>query len=367
MDFENYLMSHSLKWQKRILSIFFMIAGMMLLSEIAIFFVFLFSETLDVSYTEYIALRIVLPMVINYSVLFTVRNIVNDKNRSFKDKEIAVAVLTLVVSSTPAIFHNYFRIFMVSFILPFLLNSIFGDPKLLKRLIAPMVPLMLIAFVTMWLDKSSVNKAEVGLNIFCTIVFVFTTYSFSKRLVKGQAENLRHIVDSYKRQEELIQELKIEPLTHLYNRAAYKETVEKLCRRASASENENSPVAAIIDLDHFKNVNDTYGHLAGDQILVKIADIIRNSMGSSRNAFRYGGEEFVLFFENCPEDAVHEKISGILREYSATRFDFAPEASFTFSAGICSYRPGFTAEEWFNKADEFLYKAKTSGRNRIER
>ncbi|MCQ2613879.1 MAG: GGDEF domain-containing protein [Treponemataceae bacterium] len=367
MDFENYLMSHSLKWQRRIISLFFMLAGMMFLSEIAVFLVFIFSGTLDVSYAEYILLRIVLPMGINYSALFAARHIVRKTDWSYKSKELAVAYLSVLVSSTPAIFHNYFRIFLVAFIVPFLMNSIFGDSKLLKKVIPPTIPLMLISFVSMWFDKSSVNKAEVALNIFCTLIFVYTTYYFARKLVKGQAENLRNIVDSYKRQEELIQELKIEPLTHLYNRAAYKETVTKLCQRASKGENQFNPVAAIIDLDHFKNVNDTYGHLAGDEILVTLACIIKSHMGSSRNAFRYGGEEFVLFFENCTEDDVYKKISRILSDFSATEFDFAPKVHFTFSAGICTYKAGFTADEWFNNTDALLYKAKSSGRNTITR
>ena len=114
----------------------------------------------------------------------------------------------------------------------------------------------------------------------------------------------------------------------------------------------------MIDLDHFKKINDTYGHQIGDEILRHFASTIKDNIRKSDLAIRYGGEEFIIFLpESYKKEAliVLHKIKKALRPYK--------DINFTFSAGIAD--EGKTLAEMIKLADERLYKAKKEGRNRI--
>lgn len=126
------------------------------------------------------------------------------------------------------------------------------------------------------------------------------------------------------------------------------------------------PTVVILDIDHFKNVNDTYGHSAGDDVLIALAGIIKTRMDGRRHAFRFGGEEFVLVFEKEDIEFVKNRVKEIKDDFCATTFPFAKDKHFSFSAGISVYKETMDKSDWFNSADAALYKAKDGGRNKIE-
>ncbi|QAU23547.1 diguanylate cyclase [Dyella sp. M7H15-1] len=123
---------------------------------------------------------------------------------------------------------------------------------------------------------------------------------------------------------------------------------------------------AIIDLDHFKDVNDTYGHPAGDRVIRTLADMLRQRLRRADVAGRLGGEEFGEIMPNTDaKDAVHvldevrEAFAGV-QQYADGR-----EFNVSFSCGVVQYQPGVSADDLLKAADEALYKAKTEGRNRV--
>lgn len=122
-------------------------------------------------------------------------------------------------------------------------------------------------------------------------------------------------------------------------------------------------VVALADLDHFKSVNDRYGHAAGDEVLRHTADRLRRSFRASDVIARYGGEEFLILM---PET---EPLAGLQRiESFGASFAAAPvrEVALTFSIGVAAYpRDGETAANLLSRADERLYAAKQAGRNRV--
>ena len=120
----------------------------------------------------------------------------------------------------------------------------------------------------------------------------------------------------------------------------------------------------IMDIDHFKNVNDTYGHDAGDIVLVEIAKILKDNTRDTDTIGRWGGEEFLIICSNT--DANHTKIYVQKIKEKINSFDFTAVGHLTCSFGISEYNPDDKAGESFKRADEALYKAKNSGRNKIE-
>ena len=154
-----------------------------------------------------------------------------------------------------------------------------------------------------------------------------------------------------------------DPLTDLFNRRYLDETLE---RELSRAERENYPLCIVMmDLDHFKDVNDVYGHEAGDIVLKSVADAVTAECRHGDFACRYGGEEFILVMPNICLDStskrareLHQNIDGMNIPYG--RFNL----SVTVSMGIACYPThGTTKEELLRAADKALYKAKHSGRN----
>jgi two-component system, cell cycle response regulator len=134
---------------------------------------------------------------------------------------------------------------------------------------------------------------------------------------------------------------------------------------------EDCMSVAMFDLDHFKAVNDTYGHQAGDRVLVELADILRETARDIDRLGRYGGEEFmVLLPETCIEDAT-VFVERVRREVARRPFDIGREEPLrmTLSAGVATYPHELIGdvETLVRLADQALYAAKAGGRNRIVR
>ncbi|UTH75807.1 diguanylate cyclase [Chromobacterium sp. IIBBL 290-4] len=124
---------------------------------------------------------------------------------------------------------------------------------------------------------------------------------------------------------------------------------------------------AMIDLDYFKKINDTYGHQAGDQVLLNLARFLKERLRRSDLVGRYGGEEFAIVLPSTPVDKAHQMMDALRQDFSQLE-QRAEERSFrqTFSAGISSLDTADNATSLVQQADEMLYRAKANGRNRVE-
>ncbi|CRM64496.1 Stalked cell differentiation-controlling protein [Pseudomonas sp. 31 R 17] len=157
----------------------------------------------------------------------------------------------------------------------------------------------------------------------------------------------------------------IDPLTGLPNRAAWS---ERLDHEVNAwHQRGNSLSLAMLDLDHFKRINDGYGHLAGDKVLKIIANVLRKRLRPTDFIARFGGEEFVLLM---PDSALADALAvgDVLRvAIEACPFHFKGEpVTITVSMGVAQFQPGERSDLVLKRADEALYRAKAAGRNRVQ-
>ena len=120
----------------------------------------------------------------------------------------------------------------------------------------------------------------------------------------------------------------------------------------------------ILDIDHFKRVNDAHGHEAGDEVLVVLAGLLRAGIRATDSLARWGGEEFVVLSPDVTLEGEAE-LAERLRAAAAAH-DHAPVGTVTVSLGVAQHRPGETPDELFARADEALYRAKKGGRDRVE-
>ncbi len=170
------------------------------------------------------------------------------------------------------------------------------------------------------------------------------------------------VTNEYRRQEHLRRLAIIDPLTKLYNRYFFEKVAREKIEEAMLGDQEL--LFAMIDVDDFKRINDTYGHDVGDRVLQTIAQLIHSHFRSSDPAFRVGGEEFLIIFETKVADKILELLEKLRKDIAATRFE-GVEWPVTVSIGVARFHPGDTMESLYKRADEALYVSKRGGKNTI--
>jgi diguanylate cyclase (GGDEF)-like protein len=156
----------------------------------------------------------------------------------------------------------------------------------------------------------------------------------------------------------------IDPLTGLNNRGAMSITLNRELERSRRHDDQNLSII-MVDVDHFKKINDRYGHLAGDDVLRQVAHVIQKSIRGSDACFRYGGEEFLVCVTNSNlalARVVAERIRIAISEN--TRLP-DKEKTISASCGIAHYNNESDWPELVARADKALYSAKEQGRNRV--
>lgn len=158
-----------------------------------------------------------------------------------------------------------------------------------------------------------------------------------------------------------------DPLTGLGNRRHFLATLERAIEVAARS--GESILLLLLDIDHFKNINDTHGHLAGDQVLRAVAARLASCVRPMDTVVRYGGEEFAMVLPNCRPACGRAVAERIRRAIESLSVDVAPLASLRVTISIGgAYAPEWvrsTADLWIERADLQLYRAKTDGRNQV--
>jgi len=165
--------------------------------------------------------------------------------------------------------------------------------------------------------------------------------------------------------EEQRQKALSDPLTGLPNRAAWSERLDLEVARWQRYGGDL--LLAVLDIDHFKRINDNYGHLAGDKVLKIIAGELSKRLRKTDFIARFGGEEFVLLIPSTPLDGGRQLLETLRAAIEACPFHFKNEpVTITFSAGITAFSSGERHDQVFERADQTLYRAKRNGRNRVE-
>lgn len=189
----------------------------------------------------------------------------------------------------------------------------------------------------------------------------------NKSLEKRLAESTSEVQRLREHLEQVRRDATTDGLTNLANRKAFDDEFARAC--AEADENGSVLTVAVLDIDHFKNFNDTWGHQTGDQVIRYVASVIGRLGCTPRFSARYGGEEFAMIFpgedaavvESCLEEIREEVASRMLKRRS-TNEDLG---TVTISSGLATRREGESGICVMERADAALYASKRSGRNRV--
>ena len=222
-----------------------------------------------------------------------------------------------------------------------------------------------IVMVTSQSDVSEVVKAfELGAND-------FIVKPFNPSILRVRLKNMlhiKHLQDLLKAQKEMMETMATtDTLTSIPNLRCFRQAIDDEFHRARRYEDPLSLL--IIDLDHFKKVNDTYGHPRGDSVLRESAQVLRSIMRKVDMVARYGGEEFVAIMPHTDIKGAKIASERVRAAFEAHHFDGLPErGQLTVSVGVTTYsgEEDQSVVQLIERADKALYAAKLGGRNRVE-
>jgi diguanylate cyclase (GGDEF)-like protein len=184
---------------------------------------------------------------------------------------------------------------------------------------------------------------------------------FSSSIQQSLYQSGLKLKEAYKRIEELAE---LDELTGAFNRRCIMRMLDEEIARAGRS---GTPCSiALIDLDWFKRINDTYGHPTGDEVLRTFAISMFANIRSIDRFGRYGGEEFLLVLPDLSVDAAAralDRLRAIIADLDWSAF--SPSMNVTISAGVATLRPNESPDTFLARADSALYAAKAKGRNRV--
>lgn len=243
-----------------------------------------------------------------------------------------------------------------------------GDPVLLQSRVRATSGLTVHLFAPLFMLQEVAEQRRMlfmGITFGGTIAMwgIFASFVFYMR-----ARSYRvHIEEVNVQLEELNSELQKQAshdyLTGCLNRRSFSGLLSTEIVRA---QRYGTPLSlAIIDIDHFKRINDVHGHVTGDMVLQHLVTTLSHIMRKIDSLARLGGEEFALLMPNTPEAEAHVVVDRMRQHIAQDSVpDTEPKVSFTFSAGVAEYEDGMDHSAFLSKADNALYEAKGAGRNR---
>ncbi|MEG2781806.1 MAG: GGDEF domain-containing protein, partial [Oscillospiraceae bacterium] len=205
------------------------------------------------------------------------------------------------------------------------------------------------------------NEQSVFMAISSNAVMAAISVAFIARGIFRQFNNEKIAVSKLTRD---LRDMSVkDPLTTTYNRRFM---FEFLQNEMSKSWELNTPLSIImLDIDKFKRLNDNYGHLVGDEVLINLSLILKTKCRNDDIVSRYGGEEFLMIYPGVDNEIAikrAEEIRAAVEEASLSK-DVLEDV--TVSIGVATYKKGMTNVKFIDEADKFLYKAKEAGRNKV--
>lgn len=217
-------------------------------------------------------------------------------------------------------------------------------------LVSPKVAVFLnLASIAVTMGQDDLFQSDVQMWTFFATAMVVSATSFA----------FAHRTDHQRQR--LEQLATVDPLTGVKNRRSMD---EELNLAAAHAERTGLPYAlAMLDIDHFKKVNDEYGHGVGDEVLVDLVELIQQSTRKSDQLFRYGGEEFVLLLPGVDGAGLAAVVTNL--QHALRKKLTHPGGTASVSYGVALLRHGERVENWLERADVALYQAKDTGRDRV--
>ena len=346
------------KWNRNMLNAYWFLSAIAIVAQ----FVFVLFVDDELNYTLLFD-KFLLPSTIIIGIL-VITELINHQMKHWNEYLLIVSGAS-IVSIILLIHTDIAGLYNILF-LPILISAFyFQVRKVVFAFLVMVIILFSYTIVQLWLGTS----VDVG-NFISILTVLISGTVISIGITHRGIELLQQLQSTFDTKQDLLVKniimdrlSKIDALTELYNHITFHEYLDRLTEQSDLF---HLPLQlAVIDIDNFKKVNDTYGHRAGDAVLIRVAHILQDCAKPNDFVARYGGEEFaILFTEKTLEESmsIMEEIRVRIAEAPNPELD---DQSVTISGGLINYEKGFGKESFFRRADEALYTAKKSGKNRI--
>lgn len=309
---------------------------------------------------------IVMPTSMNLIVLTLYHYTEYHTKLSTSSKNASLIMSLTFMCFSISLAHNALRIVPLSFILPLFLSAVFADLHLTKQTFFFNSLFYICCSIVNFFLAQPENRLFLILDIIAGALILIGSYLIAKCILQYEQKTRQRLLEYNEKQDILIEQLRRDPLTNLYNHNSFYKILEETMTRCE--EDTCDVQLAMLDIDDFKHINDTYGHTRGDLVLVKLAELMQTHVKEHPNVFaaRYGGEEFCLLYSEYSLKEAEACVNDMRTAFAAMSFPDLMQQHITFSAGVVSWRPGFdSTTALIDAADEALYEAKRMGKNRV--
>ncbi|MDO8863730.1 diguanylate cyclase [Haliea sp. E1-2-M8] len=287
-------------------------------------------------------------------------------NLRFKDPSLTALQITLSVF--PVIYIMFFVMepqARMALLLMGTSSLLFGMFGLGRRGMLQVVGVILAGYLGLLLALYLWAPERINLLVEAVIVFAYACVLAINAYLGSVISSMRHKLKIQNR--ELAELATLDPLTRLPNRRSLMaQLVKESARSERRFPEQDALCVSMLDVDNFKQVNDTWGHEAGDRILCQVGDAMRDIMREGDFVGRFGGEEFVIILPETSLEAARALVTRIRDTIAAMQFPELPAgAQVTVSQGIAAHRSGERIEDTLKRADDALFRAKDGGRNLV--
>lgn len=304
---------------------------------------------------------LLIPSFINFAAVILGYLVLKSNGFSESHKDFAVCLTCFVLSTCVELTHYVFAPVLCAPVIAIYVSSVFGNLKMTRILtVCSMISLVLAGVISALELRAGDDQLLFDVSI--AMIITVCSYGISSLLIKREQERTLSLFKSYQKQIELSEQLVRDNLTGLYNRKVMFDALRYEINQGS------SVYLAVMDIDDFKTINDTYGHAKGDEVLVYLSSLFEKYAGGRAYPIRFGGEEFAIVFSNHKEEKVIDILEKIRTELYNHPFVLSEEGKsthVTISSGVVKHKRFQSIEDFFKAADCAMYQAKKRGKNNI--
>lgn len=349
-----------IQWCRYIVRVAYITAALMILAHVIWYYAA--RSVLAVSQDVYLWGYIVVPAIGLFVLTFLVDLLVRSPRFSLIVKEILSLSLFTLFSFYLSLTHDIAKVLLGSFILSIFASTIFSSVKITRWIFGASISAVLLLGLQHYIAGKL--NSDMVMQIFVACFMFVCAYLLAKVLIRYGHDNLTALTVLDDRQRYMAEQLKLDLFTGLYNRKTFDDSLPRLMEECRNADKYLS--LAMIDVDNFKRVNDLFGHAVGDQVLLHLSQILKNSNAENIHAFRLGGDEFTVLFSDCDAEEACRICDEIRIQMESASMQEINHISVTISCGLVCMNPNRTSLEAFKKAaDSALYAAKNNGRNQI--
>lgn len=354
------------KWCQNILHVCYIAIGINAAVLVVIWLLYMARTREPVSPGYYWGRFIAAPTLCMLALNFCADRLIRARRVTLKAKKYLALCISLVFCAFLCMVHSILAVLLVTFVIPVFLSTIFADCKITRHIFILSLAAQILSGIKMRFASTRDFGPWIWVELIVASAILVASYFFAEALIQEGQYNIRSLNRSVQEREQLEKRLQKDGCTGLYSHASF----EKLGRDTLAECLAwRVPLSfSMVDLDNFKEINDTYGHTAGDKVLRHLSQILLNNSNGNILAFRLGGDEFGLLMKGFALPNAQNVCAGIQSLFASSPLSEVDYRKVTFSCGIASLAEPETRDltHLYEAADAAMYKAKRNGKNRTE-